>query len=64
MSAQSAEPLEALAGRDRHRPQSREEMRIAVHELRQRGMTDYGIAAATQLSVEQVRRMLGERTPG
>ena len=52
--------LEALYGRDKHRPQSREEMRAAVHEMRSRGMSDYGIAAATELSVEIVRQMLGE----
>lgn len=50
----------ALTGRDRHRPATREEMQIAVFEMAARGMTDYGIAAATHLSVEQVRRMLGE----
>jgi len=52
--------LEALHGRTQHRPQSREEMRAAIHEMRSRGMTDYGIAAATRLSVEIVRQMLGE----
>lgn len=43
-----------------HRPQSRDEMRAAVHELAAGGMTDYGIAHATGLAVEQVRRLLGE----
>lgn len=43
-----------------HRPRTRDEMRVAVHELANRGMIDYGIAAATGLAVEQVRRVLGE----
>lgn len=46
-----------------HRPRTREELRAAVHELTARGMTDYAIAAATGLAVEQVRRVLGERRP-
>ena len=50
----------ALTGRDRHRPRTQEEMRAAVVELRSRGYSDHGIAAATQLSVEAVRRLLGE----
>ncbi|HUN73363.1 MAG TPA: hypothetical protein VMU40_02495 [Steroidobacteraceae bacterium] len=44
-----------------NRPRTREEMRVAVHELAARGMTDYAIAHATDLAVEQVRRMLAER---
>jgi hypothetical protein len=52
--------LAALAGADRHRPQTLEEMRAAVHELHQRGMSDHTIAQATGLAVEQVRRLLGE----
>ena len=61
--------LAALAGdhHDRkaqqHRPQTHDEMRVAVHELRQRGMDDQTIARATGLAVEQVRRMLGEPLP-
>lgn len=51
----------ALAGRDRYRPATHAEMRVAVHEMAARGMSDHTIAAATQLSVESVRRMLGER---
>jgi len=45
-----------------NRPKTRDEMRAAVHELANRGMSDHTIAAVTQLSVEMVRRMLGERT--
>lgn len=52
--------LYGSSGRERHRPQTREEMRAAVQELSQRGMDAETIARATQLSVEQVRRMLGE----
>lgn len=49
-----------LVDRDRHRPQSRDDMRAAVREMAATGMTDHTIAAATCLSVEQVRRLLGE----
>jgi hypothetical protein len=49
------------AGRDRHRPQTRDEMRVAVHELAARGMSDHTIAQATGLAVEQVRRLIGEQ---
>lgn len=52
--------LDALSGRDRHRPQDAATMRAAVHELRSRGYSDHTIAAATGLSVEYVRRVLGE----
>ena len=50
----------ALTGRDRHRPQSREEMRVAVAELRQRGLTPRDIAAALELTEPAVRQLLGE----
>ena len=43
-----------------HRPSTHDEMRIAVRELASRGMTDYTIASATGLAVEQVRRFLTE----
>jgi len=46
----------AFAPRDHHRPQTREEMRAAVHELRSRGMTDYGIAHATLSSAKMSLR--------
>lgn len=52
--------LDLLAGPDRHRPQDAAAMRAAVHELRSRGYSDYGIAAATGLSVKYVRRVLRE----
>jgi hypothetical protein len=42
-------------------PLDAQAMRVAVHELRNRGMSDYAIAGATGLSVEYVRRTLGER---
>lgn len=58
------EALTALTGRDQHRPQSRDEMRVAVHEMASRGMTDHTIAAAKCLSVEQVRRLLGQEVTG
>lgn len=49
--------------RDQHRPQTRDEMRKAVHELAARGMTVDTIAHATGLAVEQVRQLLGEPQP-
>lgn len=52
--------LDLLAGPDRHRPQDAAAMRAAVHELRSRGYSDYGIAAATGLSVKYVRRVPGD----
>lgn len=54
------EAMAALAGRELHRPRSREEFRAAVQELASRGMSDHTIASATGLAVEQVRRILGE----
>lgn len=33
----------------------------AIQRLSSAGMTDYGIAAATGLAVEQIRTILGER---
>ena len=44
-----------------NRPRTHDKMRIAVHELAARGFTDYEIAFACELAVEQVRRMLGSR---
>lgn len=43
-----------------HRPKHSDEMRAAVFELRSRGMCEHDIARATDLSVEAVRRLLGE----
>ena len=40
---------------------SRDEQRAAIHRLATSGMSDYGIAAATALSVEMVRTILGEQ---
>jgi len=57
------ESLAALSGRERHRPQTHDEMRASARELRDRGYSDHAIAAATGLSVEQIRRMLGEAPP-
>lgn len=51
--------LAQLAGRDQHRPQTHDEMRVAIREMAARGMTDHTIAAVTRLSVEHVRRLLG-----
>lgn len=39
---------------------SRDEQHAAIHRLAASGMGDYGIAAATRLSVEMVRTILGE----
>jgi uncharacterized protein YoaH (UPF0181 family) len=35
----------------------------AIRRLARSGMSDYGIASATQLAVEQVRRILGPTEP-
>lgn len=43
-----------------HRPKSPDEMREAVNNMASNGYGDYIIAAATRLSVEVVRQMLGE----
>jgi hypothetical protein len=43
---------------DEHRPQSRDEMRIAAVELRQRGLTPADIAAALRLSEGAIRELL------
>ncbi len=40
---------------------SRDEQRDAIKRLALDGMSDYGIASATKLSVEMVRTILGER---
>jgi hypothetical protein len=39
---------------------TRDEQVDAIHRLSRSGMTDHGIASATQLSVEMVRKILGE----
>lgn len=38
-----------------------EQQRLAIQNLALQGMSDHGIAVATQISVEQVRRILGTR---
>lgn len=43
-----------------NRPRDRDAMRVAVHELANRGFGDHEIAAACELAVEQVRRFLSE----
>jgi hypothetical protein len=43
---------------------SRDEQHAAIHRLAESGMSDYGIAAATRLSVEMVRAILGEPVCG
>ncbi len=47
-----------------HAPRTIDETRAAVRELNARGLGDYDIARATGLSVEGVRRLLGERAAG
>jgi hypothetical protein len=39
---------------------TRTEQAQAIHRLAQSGVSDYGIAAASGLSVEMVRKILGE----
>jgi hypothetical protein len=38
----------------------RSEQEVAIRRLAASGMNDYGIAAATRLSVEMIRRVIGE----
>ena len=40
---------------------TREEQHAAIRRLASAGMNEYSIAAATRLSVEMIRRILGER---
>ena len=40
---------------------TRDEQKQAIFDLADEGFGDYGIAAATKLSVEQVRQILAER---
>jgi hypothetical protein len=42
---------------------SQEEQRTAIQRLAASGMSAHTIAAATQLSVEMIRTILGPRTP-
>jgi hypothetical protein len=44
-----------------NRPADARTMRVAIHELRNRGLGDYEIANATALSVQYVRSVLSER---
>jgi ABC-type phosphate/phosphonate transport system ATPase subunit len=39
---------------------TRDEQADAIHRLSRSGMSDHAIASATQLSVEMVRKILGE----
>ena len=43
-----------------NRPQDAQAILAAIHDLRSRGLGDYGIASATSLSVEYVRSVLSE----
>lgn len=43
---------------DEHRPQTRDEMRCAAVELRQRGLLPADIASALRISVEAVHELL------
>ncbi len=40
---------------------SREEQCLAIAKLARQGFSDHGISAATTLSVEQIRKILGEQ---
>lgn len=48
---------------DKHRPHTRDEMRCAAVELRQRGLTIEDVASALRISVEAVRELLEVPTP-
>lgn len=54
--------MDALYGRDRHRPTDRETMRAAVHELSGRGLTPSDIGQALSLSLGAVLDLLGQRS--
>jgi hypothetical protein len=41
---------------------TRDEQAEAIHRLSRSGASDHGIASATQLSVEMIRKILGEQT--
>jgi hypothetical protein len=56
-------PLDYAALARLNRPRTHDEVRVAVHEMAARGMGDYEIARAFELSVEAVRRFLAERPP-
>lgn len=49
--------------RDEHRPQSRDAIRCAAVELRQRGLTVEDIGQALGLTSGAVRELLGETAP-
>jgi hypothetical protein len=40
---------------------TRQEQAQAIHHLAAEGWSEYGISHATQLAIEQIRRVLGER---
>jgi len=58
----STAPLDsqAIAGRERHRPRTQEEMRAVVHEMAARGLTPRDIAAVLEIGVGAVQQLLGE----
>ena len=41
----------------------REQQEAAIRRLAASGMSDHGVSAATRLTVEMVRAILGERRP-
>ncbi|MHB8811693.1 MAG: hypothetical protein ACYDAE_00320 [Steroidobacteraceae bacterium] len=51
---------DAFDCRDQYRPQSRDEMRLAALELRQRGLLPADIAAALRISEGAVSQLLGD----
>jgi hypothetical protein len=63
-----ARGFEAPSHRDREllhfRSLDREQQAAAIRRLARLGMSDHGIAAATALSVEMVRRILSEQHGG
>ena len=58
MSAYWQQMVASAFDRDQHRPQSRDEMRVAAVELRQRGLLPADIAAALRLSEAAIRELL------
>jgi hypothetical protein len=42
---------------------TRQEQAEAIHRMAAEGWSEYGISHATQLAIEQIRRVLGDAVP-
>jgi hypothetical protein len=52
-------PTEERARANQHRPQAMNELRAAARQMLLDGLGDYSVADALQMSVEQLRRLIG-----